>query len=326
MSESTHRGRLPEGLAERLLAATDEGVAIVAGEDPAHPVAWVNPAFERITGFRADQLVGLNLRVLQGGDREQPGLAELRDAIAGWRGCRVLLRNYRPDGEPYWHQLRVEPFTDAHGARWWAGFSRDVTAQREMELQLGRRSEELGDAQRRLAEVDPIDRLTGLQSAPSFEVALELGWFSCARDRRALALFVFAPDYFNVYLDTFGRVAGDSCLRMLARSVGAAFRRASDVAARIDDAQFAALGMDMDRDQLEPHSRRVCDRVRALAIHNPHAPLARNLTVSAVVMLVRPGRMADWRGLLAQARQELAAAQAAGIEQVVVSEFGAPAD
>jgi GGDEF domain-containing protein len=97
------------------------------------------------------------------------------------------------------------------------------------------------------------------------------------------------------------------------------------VAARIDDAQFAALGMDMERDQLEPHARRVCDRVRALAIHNPHAP-ARNLTVSAVVTLVRPGRTADWRGLLEQARRELAAAQAAGTEQVLVSEFGAPAD
>lgn len=325
MNDSRHVMQLPDGLAEQLLHGAGEGIVIVDGENPANPVAWVNPAFEQLTGFRAEDLVGLNLRVLQGGDREQPGLAELRAAIPDWRGCRVLLRNYRPDGSLYWNELRIAPFKDAHGARWWVGFARDVSAQREMEIQLGRRADELGDAQRRLAEVDPVDRLTGLQNASSFDIALELCWFSCARDRRALALFVFAPDYFNVYLDTFGRIGGDSCLRMLARSVAAAFRRASDVAARIDDAQFAALGMDMEHDLLEAHARRVCDRVRALAIHNPHAP-SRNLTVSAVVTHVRPGRMADWRGLLEQARRELAVAQAAGIEQVLVSEFGAPAD
>lgn len=326
MNDAERRHRVPEGLAEELLWNAGEGIAVVDGENPAYPVAWVNPAFEQMTGFRAAELIGLNLRVLQGGDREQPGLAELREAIAAGRGCRVLLRNYRPDGALYWNQLRVEPFRDAQGARWWVGYARDVTAQREMEIQLGRRADELGDAHRRLAEVDPVDRLTGLRSAQSFEVALELGWFSCARDRRSLALFLFAPDYFEVYLDTFGRVGGDSCVRMVARCVGAAFRRASDVAARIDDALFAAIGVDMEHDQLETHARRVCDRVRALAIHNPHAPLARNLTASANVTLVRPGRTADWRGLLDQARHDLAAAQAAGIEQVLVSEFGSPAD
>lgn len=313
---------LPPGLVLKALEAAGEGVVVVDGERPDLPAVWVNAAFERLTGFAAEEIVGGNLRVLQGGDRNQPALGELREALKAERSCSVLLRNYRPDGGLYWHSLRLEPWRDPSDRLWWIGFSRDVSLEREMEIMLGRRSEELDQAQRKLAEVDPVDRLTGLQSGRSFELALELSWFSCARERRPLALFLFAPDYFDVYLETFGRVAADSCLRMLARAVGAAFRRASDVAARLEDAEFAALGTNMPAEALEGHAQRVCERVHALAIRNPHAPLNRTLTVSAVVMVARPGRAPGWRGMLAAAREELAACQAAGIEQVALKNYG----
>lgn len=323
MSRSATPRDLPEGLLRRALESAGEGIAVVEGGDPEGRVTWLNRAFEELTGFRAADLLGRNLRVLQGGDRDQAALGQLREAMAQERGCSVLLRNYRPDGALYWNQLRIEPCRDAQGTLWWIGYARDVSTQREMELILGRRAEELDAAQRRLEEVDPVDRVTGLQCERSFELALELAWFSCARDRRTLALFLFAPDYFDVYLQTFGRVAGDSCLRMVARGIGAAFRRSSDVAARLGEAQFAALGTGMEQDLLEPHARRVCERVKSLAIHNPHAPLGRIVTLSAAVLLVKPGRAPDWRGLLEETRSILAAARATGIEQVVVKDYGA---
>src|SRR5690606_7682528 len=188
MSSAMERGKLPDGLLLNALEAAGEGIVVAAGHDAECPVAWVNRAFEEMTGFRAAELLGRNLRVLQGGDRDQPALAELREAVAAERGCNVLLRNYRADGSLYWNQLRIEPCRDADGALWWIGYARDVSAQREMEIILGRRADELDVAQRRLEEVEPTDRLTGLQSERSFEIALELAWFSCARDRRTLVL------------------------------------------------------------------------------------------------------------------------------------------
>lgn len=326
MSKDRVRDDLPQGILRRALEASGEGIAVVDGERPEHPVVWVNAAFERVSGFARADLAGSNLRVLQGGDRDQPALAELRAALGAESGCSVLLRNYRADGAMYWNQLRVEPCRDDAGHLWWLGFSRDVSAQHEMEIMLGRREDDAEAADRRLPETETVDRVTGLQNERSFELSLELTWFSCARDRRPLALFLFAPDYFNSYLETFGRIAGDSCLRMVARAVSAAFRRATDVAARLGDAEFAALGTDMDREVLEAHARRVCDRVRALAIRNPHAPQARILTFSAVVLLVRPGRAPDWRGMLAQARSTLAEAQLSGTERLVIREFDTPRD
>jgi PAS domain S-box-containing protein/diguanylate cyclase (GGDEF)-like protein len=317
---------LPEELLRQAVAAMDEGIAVLDGEVGDGPVLWVNPAFEHMSGFERSALLGSTLRVLQGSDREQAGLAELEASMAGERGCRVLLRNYRPDGAMYWNELRLEPVRDAAGQRRWLVFSRDVSQLREMELMLGRGSEELDRAQQRLQEIDPNDRLTGLQSAAGFELSLELAWFSCARDRRSLTLFVFAPDYFDVYLETFGRVAGDSCLRMLARAVSSAFRRASDITARLDEAEFAAIGFDLPPDSVEPHAQRVCERVRALAIRNPHAPLVRDLTLSAAVLRASPGRDPHWRKLLEEARSTLAASQGGRIEQIVVRDYGSATD
>jgi diguanylate cyclase (GGDEF)-like protein/PAS domain S-box-containing protein len=313
--------KLPPGLARPALELAGEGIAVLDGAATAAPVTWMNAAFARMTGIAAADLLGNPLRILCGTDREQPGLEELQAAVAGAFGCSVLLRCYRPDGEMYWCRLRLEPHQATNGRRWWLAYARDVSAQREMELLLGRQQGQASPA-RALEEAESTDRLTGLQTGRSFELALELAWFSCARDHRALALFLFAPDYFDVYLDTFGRETADSGLRMVARAVAAAFRRGNDVAARLGDAQFAALGVDMPPDVLAGHAGKVCERVRALGIHNPRAPRVHNLTLSAVVLRVEPGRGSQWRGLLEQAGATLAAAQVAGVEQVLVQDYG----
>lgn len=316
---------LPRDLLAAVVEHGGEGLVAVDGSRPDLPVVWMNPAFERLTGFQRAELIGHNLRVLQGGDRQQQGLTELRAAIAAEQACSVVLRNYRPDGALFWNALRIQPWRDTGGSLWWLGYARDVSAEREMELVLGRGTDRLDAIARRLDEVDPIDRLTGLQTQRSFRLALELAWFSSARERTSMALFLFAPDYFDVYVQTFGRVSGESCLRMFARSMAAAFRRASDVTGRIGDTEFAALGMGMQRELLEPHARRVCERVNALVIRNPRAPLARNITASAVVVLAQPGESTDWRQLLVEARQSMARVQAAGCEQVVVLDYGSTA-
>lgn len=321
MSEPPDWRTLPEAIALKMLESAEEGIALLYGEPPDHRIAWCNAGFARLTGLARESLLGGTLRAVHGADPEQPGIEALRNAMLHDRGCSALVRSQRPDGEPYWSRLRVEPFKDAESRSWWLLFGVDVSAQREMEILLGRAGDELDPLRQKAVEVDPVDRLTGLQSEASFDLALELAWFGCARDRRPIALFAFAPDYFDVYLETFGRGPADSCLKMLAKSVGTAFRRSSDVVARVGDAEFVALGLDMKDEMLEPHARRVCDRVRALAIRNPHAPLTRELTMSAVVLRAFPGQVQDWRGLLRGGRAGLASMQAGGIEQVLVSDY-----
>jgi PAS domain S-box-containing protein len=92
------------------------------------PIVHVNPTFERITGYAAAEAIGKNCRYLQGSDRLQPEIAEIRAALAEGRACSVTLRNYRRDGTMFRNALRLVPLLDDAGeVTHFVGLMRDVT-------------------------------------------------------------------------------------------------------------------------------------------------------------------------------------------------------
>src|SRR5687767_10244041 len=78
-------------LLDRAVAASSNGILITDPSLPDNPIVYVNPAFERTTGYTMEEVIGHNCRLLQGGDRDQPALEELRVAIREGRECRVVL-------------------------------------------------------------------------------------------------------------------------------------------------------------------------------------------------------------------------------------------
>src|SRR5260221_10063972 len=66
----------------RLVESSPDGVALVDAQNPEQPVLYVNPGFQALTGYSAAELIGRNLRLLQGDDREQDGRHRLREALA----------------------------------------------------------------------------------------------------------------------------------------------------------------------------------------------------------------------------------------------------
>ncbi len=110
--------RLSEGtlrVYERALASTQNGVLITDASQDDHPIAYVNPAFSRITGYEQSEVIGKNCRFLNEKARGQAGLAEVRRAIKAGEACSVLLRNHRKDGEGFWNQLSIAPVEDPTG-------------------------------------------------------------------------------------------------------------------------------------------------------------------------------------------------------------------
>ena len=92
------------------------------------PIVQVNPAFESITGYAAAEAIGKNCRYLQGSDRLQPEIAEVRAALTEGRTAAVTLRNYRRDGTMFRNALRLAPLRDDAGqVTHFIGLIRDVT-------------------------------------------------------------------------------------------------------------------------------------------------------------------------------------------------------
>ncbi len=116
------------------VSASRHGIIITDPNRPDDPIVYVNPAFEGLTGYAAGEILGRNCRFLQGEDRDQPALDEMRSALAQGRGCRVVVRNYKKDGTPFWNDLSISPVRDAEGRLInFVGVQEDVTERRRTE-------------------------------------------------------------------------------------------------------------------------------------------------------------------------------------------------
>ena len=121
MPERSERGGLSghrqneTWLREQALAASRGAIVITDPNEPDNPIIYANPAFERITGYSIEEVGGKNCRFLQGEDRDQPALEELRAAIREGRECQVILRNYKKDGTHCWNELIISGVHDEEG-------------------------------------------------------------------------------------------------------------------------------------------------------------------------------------------------------------------
>jgi PAS domain S-box-containing protein len=100
---------------DRALEASSNGVIITDPNQEDNPMIYVNPAFQRISGYQAGEVLGHNCRIFQAGDTEQPELPALAEAIAAEREHSCTIRNYRKDGTLFYNELHVAPVRDASG-------------------------------------------------------------------------------------------------------------------------------------------------------------------------------------------------------------------
>ncbi|MCA1738309.1 MAG: PAS domain S-box protein, partial [Actinobacteria bacterium] len=121
-------------LLERAVNASTNSITITDPRRPEGPLVYVNPAFERTTGYAAEEALGRNCRFLQGEDRDQPVLRELRAAIHEERHCTVVLRNYRKNGTLFYNELSVYPVRNENGRVMnFVGIQNDITERRRTE-------------------------------------------------------------------------------------------------------------------------------------------------------------------------------------------------
>lgn len=119
-------------LLERAVEASSSSISMVDATQPDMPLIYVNPAFERITGYSREEVIGRNCRFLQETETAQQGLDEMRAVLSEGRAGEFLVHNYRKDGTPFWNDLRIAPVHDEQGRlTHFIGISDDVTERRE---------------------------------------------------------------------------------------------------------------------------------------------------------------------------------------------------
>jgi diguanylate cyclase (GGDEF)-like protein/PAS domain S-box-containing protein len=288
-----------------------DGVVVCDATAPDHPVIYANAAFAAMSGHAADALVGKNLRILQGTDREQDGRERMREAVSRGETARVLMRNYRADGSLFWNEMVIQPVRDSSGQlTHFVGYHRDA-------------SQRLKDGEK-MSQGLPSwlreDRLTGLHSRAYFEELLQRDWLLAQRDLHEIGLTLFDIDDLATYNDTFDKSAGDACIRRVARVIGASYRRGGDLVGRWEGGTIAALTQGDAAQKAPQYAQVVAQRVRDLLIHHPRAGAGRYVTISAGVANLVPQRGMPLEALLKGCAAALRRAKTTGKNTIVTAE------
>jgi PAS domain S-box-containing protein len=122
---------------DRAITSSINGIVITDASLPDNPVVYVNPAFERLTGYSAEEAAGRNCRFLQGPDTDRETVQRIREAIAAEQETNAVLLNYQKDGTTFWNDLTIAPVRDEAGVvTHFIGVQNDVTERKRAEEEL----------------------------------------------------------------------------------------------------------------------------------------------------------------------------------------------
>ncbi|MBO0340314.1 MAG: PAS domain S-box protein [Bacteroidota bacterium] len=120
---------------DRALDEVQNGVIISNAQLEGFPIIYVNKAFERITGYTHDEVIGRKCNFLQNDDRDQREIFDMREALKSKSPCRVEIRNYRKDGSMFWNQLSITPIRNETGeVTHFIGVQNDITEKKNLEF------------------------------------------------------------------------------------------------------------------------------------------------------------------------------------------------
>jgi diguanylate cyclase (GGDEF)-like protein/PAS domain S-box-containing protein len=230
MMDITRRKMMEEALrlSERAIEASVNPIIITAHPAAGAKIVYVNPAFERVTGYARHEAVGRNCNFLQGQDHDQPELDKIRLALREGKDCNALLRNYRKDGSLFWNDLYITPVRDQASGEvtHFVGVQHDVTQTRRYAEELEHQANH--------------DALTGLANRSLLRDRLDQALVYAQRHGR-LAMVAFVDlDNFKLINDSLGHSAGDQLLQIVAQRLQACVRK-GDTVARLGGDEFVLI-------------------------------------------------------------------------------------
>jgi len=230
--ELDRKGLVSElNLMRRVFESVVTGVTISDATAPDMPLIYVNPAFERMTGYTRQEVLGRNCRFLQRGETPASELKTLRRAIQEQTDVRAVLKNYTKQGVPFWNDLCLSPvFNDAGGLTHYVGIQNDITTRVEL--------------QRQLEHMALHDNLTRLSNRSVVMDRLQESMKRAWRLGRMTALLFLDIDDFKAVNKRFGHDAGDQLLKTIGARLKMAVRE-SDCTARMGGDEFLLVASDL---------------------------------------------------------------------------------
>jgi diguanylate cyclase (GGDEF)-like protein/PAS domain S-box-containing protein len=186
----------------------------------------LNPAFERITGYSRDMVLGRNPRILKSGKHDAAFYASLWEQLLATGYWEGEVWDRRRNGEIYPKWMNITTIrTHGRVSNFIATF-RDISASKEAEMEL--------------ETLAHYDSLTGLANRSLLTARLEQAVHLARRNNWQLGLIFIDLDHFKEINDSLGHSAGDRLLTEVAKRLRDQLRE-SDTVARLGGDEFVIL-------------------------------------------------------------------------------------
>ncbi len=218
-------------LRESALEASTEAIFIACygGKHGEHPIEFVNPAFENITGYSAAEVLGMDLLRLQQLLCPDMELTDIVGALREKRPGHALTHNRSKDGSRFWSELHIAPVRGEHGrTSHFIGIQNDVTLAMQHQSVLKYQANH--------------DALTGLPNRNLLNQRLRQSISAAQRKSSLLALVFVDLDHFKLINDSLGHEVGDLVLKSIAERMKTCLRE-TDTAARPGGDEFVLILM-----------------------------------------------------------------------------------
>ncbi|RMF19466.1 MAG: sensor domain-containing diguanylate cyclase [Gammaproteobacteria bacterium] len=202
------------------------------GREGGPAIVYVNPAFERLTGFSQDEAVGQPLSLLHGQDTNMQTVQRIHDALSNQDNLNTRLLQYRKDGRPFWVDMDIRPMFNSYGTvTHFAVFQRDITGRQRMT--------------EHLASMADHDGMTGLLNQQAFQRALKAEIQRSQRHNTTFSVALLDIDQLKTINRSLGHDEGDRLIRAVALAIHECLRE-EDVLARIGGDEFAVIMPETD--------------------------------------------------------------------------------
>ncbi len=135
-----------------------------------------------------------------------------------------------------------------------------------------------------LKKLSCLDGLTGIANRRRLDEFLRMECLRSVRDDTPLSLILIDIDFFKPYNDHYGHLAGDECLRRVARGLDEAVQRASDLIARYGGEEFAVILPNTGLNGAKRIASELCEKIRSLAVPHEYSQAADIVTISLGVV------------------------------------------
>lgn len=163
------------------------------------------------------------------------------------------------------------------------------------------------------------DALTGIANRRQFDHVLSQELSRMSRMPSPLSLLMLDVDHFKSYNDNYGHVAGDECLKQIARILSEQFGRASDTPARYGGEEFTVIMPHTDEKGALRQAQGIRHAMEQLHIDHAYSPVAQHITLSIGIVSLHTSDVREAKDLIAMADQCLYQAKSAGRNRIVAT-------